>query len=47
MAPRLSPAPKVFHKTALGRIVNGDSLDVLATYTDKTGRIWRPKDLIL
>ena len=36
MPPRLSPAPKVFHKTALGRIVNGDSLDVLATYADKT-----------
>jgi hypothetical protein len=36
MPPRLSPAPKDFHKTALGRIVNGDSLDVLATYKDKT-----------
>lgn len=36
MPPRLSPAPKIFHKTPLGRIVNGDSLDVLAGYADKS-----------
>jgi site-specific DNA-methyltransferase (cytosine-N4-specific) len=36
MPPRPSPAPKVFHKTALGRIVHGDSLDVLASYEDKS-----------
>jgi len=36
MPPRPSPAPKVFHKTALGRIVNGDSLDVLASYAEKS-----------
>jgi DNA modification methylase len=32
MAPRPKPSPTVFHKTSLGRIVHGDSLDVLDSY---------------
>lgn len=36
MAPPLKPNTSVFHKTAHGRIVHGDSLDVLATFGDKS-----------
>ncbi len=36
MPPRLSTAPRIFHETSLGRIVHGDSLDVLAGYDDKS-----------
>ncbi len=36
MPPRPKTSPKVFRKTSLGQIVHGDSLDVLATYADKS-----------
>jgi site-specific DNA-methyltransferase (cytosine-N4-specific) len=36
MPPRPKLGQKVFHKTALGRIVHGDSLDALADYADKS-----------
>lgn len=29
-------SPRIFHETALGHIINGDSLDVLAQYDDQS-----------